>query len=434
MTYQYAHTTTEVIKQGLNKQILRPYVRKYLYSLYNGFNNSNFGYNSLHKLSYNIKEFYDNLYPNEELIIDSGGYSAIVGDINPRDISKFIECYCYFLEYHNEHLDYIMSLDIPIMLEYPKYNTYDTIRNFNFKSYGESKKILNKNEELYKKFIFVWHFKLHKQFKIWREIYDVFFEENKVNHHAIGGLVSLRGVTGIKFSPFIGPAYRCLKLIENNEYKNSLIHILGVYGRHDRLFMQIMNQLFNEHYLKDKNKTIDITFDTINYTISGLYRIRDLPLIQLLKSKSLLQSESKTHEYLEKFIPNKQVLEKILKEIQNIKNNKQIEDTRILSLTYVIYSAIIDKMMQQFIQEENIIELFIKNPDYNKLKNKLLPIIYRATKKYPFAFANLDKQILSNFYWLINFHRAYIDGAELDRIDKGIEHFIDAIKFPFDLK
>ena len=62
MTYQYVHTTTEIIKKDLNKQILRPYVRKYLYSLYNGFSNSNFGYNSLHKLSYNIKEFYDNLY------------------------------------------------------------------------------------------------------------------------------------------------------------------------------------------------------------------------------------------------------------------------------------------------------------------------------------------------------------------------------------
>jgi len=434
VTYQYVHTTTEIIKRDLNKQILRPYVRKYLYSLYNGFSNSNFGYNSLHKLSYNIKEFYDNLYSNEELIIDSGGYSAIVGDINPRDISKFIECYSYFLEYHNDNLDYIMSLDIPIMLEYPMYNTYEYIRNVNFKSYGESKKILDQKEELYKKFLFVWHFKLHKQFKIWKDIYNTFFSNNKINHHAIGGLVSLRGITGIKFSPFIGPVYRCLKLIENNEYQNSLIHILGVYGRHDRLFMQIINDLFNDYYLKDKNKSIDITFDTINYTISGLFRIRDLPLIQLLKSKSLLQSESKTYEYLEKFVPNKQVLKQIMIEIDNIKKGKQIQNTRLLSLTYVIYSSILDRMMQKFIKEENIVELLIKNPDYNKLKNKVLPLIYKAGKQFPFAFANLDRQILSNFYWLTNFHRSYIDGAGIDRIDKGIEHFIDAIKFPFDLK
>lgn len=434
MTYQYVHTTTEVFKRGLNKQILRPYVKKYLYSLYNGFSSPNFGYNSLHRLSFNIKEFYDNLYPDEQLMIDSGGYSAIVGDINPRDVSKFIECYCYFLEYHNDHLDYIMSLDIPIMLEYPAYNTTQYIRTVNFKSYGESRKILDQNEDLYKKFLYVWHFKLHKQFKIWRDMYGEFFSDNKVNHHAIGGLVSLRGVTGIQFSPFIGPAYRCLKLIESNGHKNSLIHILGVYGKHDRLFMQIMNQLFNDYYFKDKDKTIDITFDTINYTISGLFRVRDLPLIRLLKSKSLLGKESKAYDFLSSFIPNKHALEMVMRDIDNIKNGRQAEDTRIMSLTYVIYSSIIDKMMEKFIREERIIDLMIKYPDYNKFKNKILPLIYKAAHQYPDAFANLDVKILSNFYWLLSFHKAYMDGAGLDRIDKGIGHFIDAINFPFDLK
>ena len=70
MSYSYVHTTTEVIERGLNKQLLRPYVKKYLYSLYNGFSNSNFGYDSLDKLSNNITRFYNNLYPDEKLMID----------------------------------------------------------------------------------------------------------------------------------------------------------------------------------------------------------------------------------------------------------------------------------------------------------------------------------------------------------------------------
>jgi len=398
--------------------------------LYNGLS-SNFGYNSLYKLSKNIKEFYDNLYNDETLMIDSGGYSIIVGDVNPRDIGKFIECYNYFLEYHKDIYNYILSLDIPIFLEYPAYNTVKHIDEYNRKSYYESKQILEKHPELYEKFIFVWHFKIQKQFDIWRNIYNDYFNDGKLKHHAIGGLVGLRGMTGIKFSPFIAQSYRILKLIENDGHDHNLIHILGVYGRQDRLFMQFMNELFNNHYLK--NKTVDISFDTINYTISGLYKVRDFPLIQLLQSNPMLRDEKKMLPWLEKFIPNKTVLNNVLVEIDNVKKDKPINDTRLLSLTYVIYSHIIDKMMYKFLQNEGIMDLFVRYPDYNKLKNKVYPLIYSAAKKYPFAFENLEKQIMKNFYWFSNFHRAYMDGANLDRIDKGIEHFINEINFPGDL-
>lgn len=430
MSYHYVHTTTEIIKRDLNKQILRPYVRKYLYSLYNGLT-SNFGYNSLYKLSNNIKDFYDNLYNDETLMIDSGGYSIIVGDVNPRDINKFIECYNYFLEYHKDIYNFILSLDIPILLEYPAYNTYEYIREHNIRSYSQSKEILEQYPKLYEKFIFVWHFKIQKQFNIWCEIYNKYFNDGKLKNHAIGGLVGLRGATGIKFSPFIAPIYRILKLIENDRHDHNLIHILGVYGRHDRCFMQIINKLFNEHYLT--NKTVDITFDTINYTISGLYKVRDFPLVQLLQSNPMLRDENVMIPWLEKFIPNKDVLNQVLTEVDNIKKDKPITNTRLLSLTYVIYSYIIDGMMLKFINEEGLVEIFVNNPDYNKLKNKVSPILFRGAKKYPFAFNNLEKQMMSNFYWLSNFHRAYIDGANIERIDKGIEHFINAINFKGDL-
>jgi len=430
MTYQYVHTTTDIFRRGLNKQILRPYVKKYLYSLYNGLA-SNFGYNSLYKLSKNINDFYQNLYNDEMLIIDSGGYSIINGDVNPRDINKFIECYNYFLEYHKDIYNYILSLDIPILLEYPSYNTYENINKYNIQSYSNSKEILEKHPELYEKFIFVWHFKIKKQFDIWRNIYNEYYSDGKLKHHAIGGLVGLRGITGIKFSPFIAPAYRILKLIENDKHDYNIIHILGVYARHDRFFMQMLNKLFNDYYLP--NKKIDITFDTINYTISGLYKIRDFPLVQLLQSNPKLTNEKKLGETLEKFIPNKIIFEQVLMEIDNIKKNKPIQDTRLLSLTYVIFSEIIDRMMYKFIKDEGIVELFVANPDYNKLKNKIAPILFKGAKNFPFAFNNMEKQMMNNFYWLSNFHRAYIDGASIERIDKGIEHFIKAINFPGDL-
>ncbi len=435
MTYNYVHTTTEIIERGLNKQILRPYVKRYLYSLFNGFTNSNFGYNSLYNLSKNIKVFYDNLYPDEQLMIDSGGYSIITGLVNPRDVIKFIECYNYFLEYHQDIFHDIISLDIPIFLKYPMFNNVSTIKNNNYKSLSESKKVLDKYPELYEKFLFVWHFKIQKQFNIWRELYDeLFADEPKLKHHSIGGLVSLRGITGIKFSPFIGPVYRILKLIDDNKTnKHSKIHILGVYGRHDRFMMQFMNILINQYYFKDKDKQVDIMFDTINYTISGLFKIRDFPLVELLKDNFHLSTQKEINSVLKKFIPNETVYNQVLMEIDNISQNKQITDTRLLSLTYVIYSHIIDQMMLQFIQEENLVELFIKYPNYNQLKNKLIPIISKGVKKYPAAFKNIERQFMSNFYWLSNFHLAFTNNYSIDRIDKGIELFIKHINFPGDL-
>lgn len=436
MGYNYVHTTTEVIERGLNKQLLRPYVKRYLYSLYNGFSNSQFGYDSLDKLSNNITRFYNNLYPDEKLMIDSGGYSIITGLINPRDITKFIECYCYFLEYHKDIFDFIISLDIPIFLKYPIFNNYKTIRDSNFRSCRETKKILDKYPELYEKFLFVWHFKLNKQFTIWKELYSELFEQDKkLKHHAIGGLVSLRGITGIKFSPFIGPAYRILKLIEENKAnKKSYLHILGIYGKHDRFILQFMDKLINQYYFKEKEKSLDLMFDTINYTISGLYKIRDFPLIQLLESSFGIKTEEQLNQVLKKFIPNDQVYNNVLHEMYNIKHGNQIKDTRLLSLTYVIYSHILDQMMKKFIDEENLVELFIKYPTYNQLKNKLIPLIHKGVKKYPLVFANMERQIMSNFYWLSNFHLAYTNNATLDQIDKGIDLFIKHINFPADLR
>jgi len=437
VTYRYVHTTSNVLERGWNKQILRPYVKRYLYSLYNGFSNTEFGYDSLDKLSKKIEKYYNGLYPEdgEKLIIDSGGFSIIQGQINPRDITKFMECYCYFMEHHQDVYDYIMSLDIPIFLKYPTFNNVKTIKSNNFKSCIKTKEILEKQPELYEKFIFVWHFKLKKQFDIWREMYgELFAEDKKVKHHAIGGLVSLRGITGIKFSPFIAPVYRLIKLVEQDQADdNSIIHILGVYGKHDRFCLQFMDILINKYYLKDSKKSIDITFDTINYTISGLFKIRDFPLVQLFRDQFGAKTDKDIERLLHVYIPNPNICESIIKEYYNLKNGKQITDTIVLSTTYIIFSHIIDQLMLKFIEDENLVELFIKYPNYNQLKNKLLPILDKGRKRYPVVFKNMETQIMSNFYWLSNFHIAYTDGASLERIDKGIEVFIKHINFPMDL-
>jgi hypothetical protein len=329
-----------------------------------------------------------------------------------------------------------MSLDIPIFLKYPSYNTTEYIYRFNAASCARSKKILDTYPELYEKFIFVWQFKIQKQFNIWRKIYDqVFRDEENLRHFAIGGLVGLRGITNIKFSPFIGPAYRNLKLIaERNHNKTSILHILGVYGRHDRFLMQFMDKLFNEHYLKDKECSVDITFDTINYTLTGLYRIREFPLFEFLNI-DVNQDRSSFKALIEPYFNyNQKIIDLILDEVDLYKKGQQFKDTRILSHTYVLFSQLLDQQMKEIIENYNLINLFISAPNYNSFKNQLLNILPSAELKYPQAIGNLSSHLLSNFYWLHNFHIAWETGAGLDRIDKGIELFIKHINFPGDLE
>lgn len=432
--YKYIHTTSSVIPRGKKKDILKYYVHNYLYSLYYAFSVEGFGLDSLKRFAENkIKVFYNNLYKGEELYIDSSGFSIISGDVKPEDIQILIECYHSFMKNYKDFYHKILSLDIPIFLEHPEYNTKESIYRYNYKSISYSKSLLEKDNELYDKFIFVWHFKIKDQFDIWRNIYDQFFKKDyKLNKFAVGGLVSLRGVTNIKYSPFIAPVYRILKHIEErgNYNKEYLIHILGVYGHHDRFFMCFMDKLINQYYFKDYDFNTNITFDTINYQVSGFFKSRHFPLFEMLGCNPLKYEESKYKKWIEKLFPEEYVQKELLLEIDNIKNDRSMKDMEFFSLTYTVYSQLIDFSMKKFMEEENLLELFLEHKNYNQLRNKLSPVLDRGRKKYPFALKAIKNNLLSNFFWLSNFHKAWVDGADLERIDKGINHFIKDINFP----
>ena len=252
-TYRYVHTTGEVVEPNQLK-LIDKYVNNYLFSLIGGMRQNQFGYNTLHTITEEIKKYRQVLDNGRKFFVDSGGYSIIAGQVSPRDVSKFIECYDMFLERDApDNCDYIFSLDIPIFLKYPQQNNIKTIYEANSRSISSSLKVLEKNPKLFDKFVFVWQFKLLKQYNIWKRIYNENnIESSPIKHFGIGGLVSLRGITGIKFSPFISMAYKCLKIIhDKNINDTSILHILGVYHLHDRVIMSFLHKLFNRYYLKN---------------------------------------------------------------------------------------------------------------------------------------------------------------------------------------
>jgi len=433
MSSQYVHTTGDILESNQLK-LIDKYVNNYLFSLIAGLRQGSFGFDTLHRVTKDIIEYKKILGNNRKFFIDSGGYSIIAGDVSPRDTSKFIECYNMFLEKDApENCDYIFSLDIPIFLKYPEHNTSANIYQMNLKSIQESKKILLKNKELFDKFIFVWQFKLHKQNSIWKKIYDdELRQELDLKHFAIGGLVSLRGITGIKFSPFIGPAFRCLKLIsDKNLPKESILHILGVYHLHDRVALSFLHKLFNQVYLKNKECSIQITYDTVNYALSGLYKLREQIIFVPEGDDYICDFSYNLYDKIDRIIEDPEVLEIIQQDLNKIITGEQINDTRISSLLNIITQTTIDKIINDTLDKYNVVDLFLESKNFNKFKNKLLPILMNLEKKYPLVFGNRTSKNLLNWQYTYAFHDVYMTQSE-EKIEKLIDRFIQLINFPFD--
>jgi hypothetical protein len=434
--FQYVHTTGEVVESNQLKLIDR-YVNNYLFSLIGGMRQGQFGFDTLHRITEEIKKYRQVLDGGRKFFVDSGGYSIIAGDVSPRDVSKFTECYNMFLERDApDNCDYIFSLDIPIFLKYPENNNIKTIYEANSRSISTSVKILEKNPKLFDKFVFVWQFKLLKQYNIWKRIY----EENLINnqnlkHFAVGGLVSLRGITGIKFSPFIAMAYKILKIVhDKNINDTSILHILGVYHLHDRVIMSFLHKLFNRYYLKDKLCKIQVTYDTVNYALSGLYKLKEQ--IMFVPEPDGTYTCGYAHDLIDKMhlvVDNKEVLETICRDLNLVVAGKNVEETRMASLLNVITQSTIDKIIDNELEKNNIVELFLETSNFNSFKNKILPILMSLEKKYPLIFGNRTKKNLINFQYVMAFHQWWLNDQKETELETLMEKFISLIDFPYDL-
>jgi len=432
MSSQYVHTTGDVIEPNQLK-LIDKYVNNYLFSLIAGLRQGSFGFDTLHRITQEIIEYKKVLGNDRKFFIDSGGYSIIAGDVSPRDISKFIECYNLFLDRDApNNCDYIFSLDIPIFLKYKKFNTSKYIYEMNLKSIQESKKVLKNNPDLFDKFVYVWQFKIAEQNRLWKKIYeDELRQEQELRHFAVGGLVSLRGITGIKFSPFLGPMFRCLKLIyDKNLPKESILHILGVYHLHDRVALSFLHKLFNQYYLKDRNCSVQVTYDTVNYALSGLYKLREQVIFIPEGDDYICDFSYNVIDKMDRIISDSEVLEIIQKDLKKILAGEQVEDTRISSLLNVITQTTIDNIIDKTLETNNIVDLFIESKNFNKFKNKILPILINLEKKYPLIFGNRTSKNLLNWQYTFAFHDAFITQSE-EKIEKLIDRFIELIAFPY---
>jgi len=275
---KYLNVVTKAFKNSLeyDQAILRQ-SGQCLYSLIEGLKQKDFGLHTLANAMKNINEYRQKCVNpvGGNLFTDSGGYSIIKGDVHPNEIPRFIQCYDYYLAHQAASYEYIFSLDVPVFLKYPRFNTRKLIYEYNRQSLLDAKKIMEAQAQIQNKYYFVWQFKLLDQYAIWNALYKELELGKLIRNHAIGGMVGLRRLVKIDHSPFIPMAYKCLReWVAGGLGGEFRLHFLGMYLGYDRFQIALLEQLFR-HYLGSAH-SVTMSYDSINFAHVMRFN-KDLP-------------------------------------------------------------------------------------------------------------------------------------------------------------
>ncbi len=408
-----------------------------LVSIISGLHQKEFGLDTLNKIKIKIKKFKSDI-GNNKLFIDSGGYSIIIGDVNPKDFKKFIECYHNYLITEYETYDYIFSLDIPISLKYQSINTTNNIYELNKLSLNQSKLSLLNNNIIRDKFYFVWHFKILNQYRIWDKLYHE-LELNKIVSHnqSIGGLVGLRDYVNINFTPFIGMGFRTLYnyILSNDFIKPLRIHILGVYSRTDRFAICLLEKLFNK-ILEKYNTSCSFTYDSVNYLLSAYLKARSMDVFNIENDNIIKYNtgDSIPNELIELVYHNN--FDYISEELNRIQNNDKLDKIHSFAPLNVYSNLQIDKFISNQIDKYKLTDTLIGENNYFKFKNYLVSVLHDLNLKYKDIFTNnFLKTIEENCKYIYAFYSLIRNNNfnDYDKLDNLIVKNIQNIKYPFNL-
>ena len=183
---------------------------------------------------------------------DSGGFSFIKGQIHRLDIVKMLECYIDIITKEEKLVDFFFSLDLPKSFKYKTFNTYHNLYHYNRISLLKTFKMIEKQPQLTNKLFYIWQFRNRRIYEVWKHLHRDFTKSGHSKYikcRAIGGMVGIKGMTGINFSPFIALAYRCFQdyLTAENYDQDFRLHLLGVNTKPDRFLIAFMEKLFSRY-------------------------------------------------------------------------------------------------------------------------------------------------------------------------------------------
>ena len=379
-----------------------------------------------------------NQIQNNKLYLDSGGYSIIVGDVPGKDVEKFIDQYHICQNKFTSIYDYIFSLDIPVFLNEPIFNTKTEIKRFNYLSMAKSKINMINNSIIRDKFLFVWQFKIQDQYDIWNDLYDELKMSEVVKYRAIGGMVGLRGITQINFSPFIGPLFRCLlDYIDNGDFSYPFkVHNLGVYIQHDRFFLCFLERIFQRWLSKLYNTDkVELTYDSVNYMRTAQLRARDLQIYSFRSGThiEIFKHTQVPDSILQQVYTDNNSYIGVKTDIDNCLNDRKLQNIDAFTPLNVYSNVQLDKFFMYLVDKYNLTDK-CQNP------GGWVPELEKIQAAHPNVFSSQRIKCLEqNFEWFHEFKQWFLEyntKPKYTRVDKYnslnkvMTKFIKAINFP----
>lgn len=408
-----------------------------LNSLIDGFSTKEFGYDTTYKTAQDIRRVVKkHTKPaGKPIFIDSSGYSIINGDVAPWDTVKVIDCYHEYQVHEFTVYDYIFSLDIPINTKFPLFNTYQNIEDLNRKSLSKSRSMLEQHPLLREKFYFIYQFKCQEHYEIWDRLYNELELGNVVKNWAFGGMVGLKKMAKISFSPFIGMAFRCFYDYLNSTNPKSVfkLHFLGIYHRDNRFMIAFLEKLFNYylaghlspgfHYAESV-----FTYDTINYIRQAQMK-KNLEVFDLYEDELIEYTLAETPDGLiDKIYTDDIYKDGFYSELENRKADKDLINTNAFAPLSIYSNIKIDNLFEYIIEAEGMIEIFTSAVTIHQIETEFKRLFKQLKKKYPKIFTNaFVKQTIMNLMIAFEFHRWYKEKGDRESLQNLVKAFIKLI-------
>ena len=409
-----------------------------LYSIIEGMRQKHFNTHTLNDTLSTIKDYAESYARpcHGEIFVDSGGYSIIQGAVHPSAVPRFIQCYNAMLRLEAGAFDKIFSLDIPWSIEFPEMNTRQKIMDLNDHALSTARDILLNDPVALERFSFVWHFKMPAQYAIWDHLYAKHDLNRIVRHRAIGGMVALRGITKIKFSPFIGMAYRCLlDYLEAKRFDQDFtLHLLGMYLPYDRFEMAILDGLFGR-YLEGDAQAVT-TYDSIN-PIQSTRKGKDIPLFEFTGSglsvyPNLIDAPA---GILDHVYGELKLIGFVQEEIARRRAGGDLINASSLGPLNIYSHRQVNRFFEHVVAAHGLVEVFFQEWSLTRINGHFASVLGRLARTCPALFtAHLRESIMRNVAITYEFHRWFVDGHSRTGLEKLIQANIRKIRFPGNLR
>lgn len=411
---------------GQNKLCLR--------SIIGGLRQQDFNTHTLNKTLAAIKSFSESYVRpcGGELLVDSGGYSIIKGEVHPTAIPRFVQCYNTLLRLDACSFDKVFSLDIPWNTRFPEMNTKSRIFDLNDYSIATAREILLDDPDVLDRYSFVWHFKMQDQYEIWKHLYDKHDLNKYIRHRAIGGMVALRDITGISFSPFIGIAYRCLlDYIESQRYDSPFsLHFLGMYLPYDRFTMAVLDVLFS--WYLEGDVAVFTSYDSIS-PLQAPRKSKDVPFFQfqgnqLLALNNLVDAPATT---LEMVYTDPTMIQFVREEIERRRNGERLLDANTFAPLSVFSHREVDRYFEHVVNKHGLAEVFFQKWSLTQVNAHFERALVCLGIECPALFTkHLKESIMRNVAITYEFHRWFVDDRSRDGLEERVAVNIRKIRFP----